>query len=317
MKSQMKLAAASLVLATLMGVTACSQKGDAVEPAAAAAAVPAASADVHPFKVGALNVIALRDGGMSGVPNDNKVLGVGRTPAEVAAVLTANGLPGDSFGLGIEPLLVRDGARLVLLDAGAGNSFGPAAGKLPAALASAGVQPDQITDILISHTHGDHVGGLVNATGGLTFPNATIRMATAEWAFMQANADMKALVTAITPRVQTFEPGAAALTPSISSVALDGHTPGHMGYEIRSGSDSLLYIGDTMHHSVISVQRPEWQIAFDSDGPTATASRQALLERAASQNLRVYAVHFPFPGLGRIQRKDDGFVWVPEVPVQP
>ena len=314
MKSQMKLAAASLVLATLMGAAACSPKVDKAEPAAAA--VPAASADVYPFKVGALDVIALRDGGLTDVPNDNKVLGVGRTPAEVAAVLTANGLPGDTFSLSIEPLLVRDGARVVLLDAGAGNSSGPGAGKLPASLAAAGVQPDQITDILISHTHGDHVGGLVNATGGLTFPNATIRMATAEWAFMQANADMKALVTAITPKVQTFEPGAAALTPSISSVAINGHTPGHMGYEIRSGSDSLLYIGDTMHHSVISVQRPEWQIAFDSDGPTATASRQALLERAASQNLRVYAVHFPFPGLGRIQRKDDGFVWAPEVPVQ-
>ena len=315
MKSQMKLAAASLVLATLIGAAACSPKVDKAEPAAAA--VPAASTDVHPFKVGALDVIALRDGGMSGVPNDNTVLGVGRTPAEVAAVLTANGLPGDSFSLSVQPLLVRDGARLVLLDAGAGNSFGPGAGKLPASLAAAGVQPDQITDILISHSHGDHVVGLVNATGGLTFPKATIRMAAAEWEFMKANADMKALVEAITPRVETFQPGAAALTPSISSVAINGHTPGHMGYEIKSGSDSLLYIGDTMHHSVISVQRPEWQIAFDSDGPTATASRQALLDRAASQNLRVYAVHFPFPGLGRIQRKDDGFVWTPDVPAQP
>ncbi len=315
MKSQMKLAAASLVLATLMGAAGCSPGADKAEPVAAS--VPAASADVYPFKVGALDVVALRDGGLTGVPNDNKVLGVGRTPAEVAAVLTANGLPGDSFNLSVQPLLVRDGARLVLLDAGAGNSFGPGAGKLPASLAAAGVQPDQITDILISHSHGDHVVGLVNATGGLTFPKATIRMAAAEWAFMKANADMKALVEAITPRVETFQPGAAALTPSISSVAINGHTPGHMGYEIKSGSDSLLYIGDTMHHSVISVQRPEWQIAFDSDGPTATASRQALLDRAASQNLRVYAVHFPFPGLGRIQRKDDGFVWVPEGPVQP
>ena len=311
MKSQIKLAAASLVLATLIGVAACSPKAETGEPVVASVA-PAASVDVYPFKVGALDVVALRDGGMSGVPNDNTVLGVGRTPAEVAAVLTANGLPGESFSLSVQPLLVRDGARVVLLDAGAGNSFGPGAGKLPASLVAAGVQPDQITDVLISHSHGDHVIGLVKATGGLTFPNATIRMAAAEWTFMQANADMKALVEAITPKVETFEPGAAALTPSISSVAINGHTPGHMGYEIKSGTDSLLYIGDTMHHSVISVQRPEWQIAFDSDGPTATASREAVLERAASQNLRVYAVHFPYPGLGRVQRKDDGFVWVPE-----
>ena len=315
MKSQMKLAAAGVALASLIGLAACSPRTEVTEPASAAA--PAASADVYAFKVGALDVAALRDGGMSGIPNNNTVLGVGRTPAEVAAVLTANGLPGDSFSLSVQPLLVRDGARVVLLDAGAGTSFGPGAGKLPASLAAAGVQPDQITDVLISHSHGDHVIGLLNASGGLTFPNATIRMAAAEWAFMKANADMKALVTAITPKVETFQPGAVALTPSISSVAINGHTPGHMGYEIRSGSDSLLYIGDTMHHSVISVQRPEWQIAFDTDAPTATASREALLERAAAGNLRIHAVHFPFPGLGRIQRKDDGFVWVPEASAQP
>lgn len=304
------LAATSLMLAAVLGAAACSPAAEKIE--AAAAAVPAAGADVTPFKIGALDAIALRDGGMSGVPNDNTVLGVGRTPAEVAAVLTANNLPGDSFSLSVQPLLVRDGARVVLLDAGAGNSFGPGAGKLPASLAAAGIQPDQITDVLISHSHGDHVIGLVNAAGALTFPHATVRMAAAEWAFMQANAEMKALVTAITPRVQTFQPGAAALTPSISSVAIEGHTPGHMGYEIRSGADSLLYIGDTMHHSVISVQRPEWQVAFDTDAPTATASRQAVLERAAAGNQRIYAVHFPYPGLGRIQRKDDGFVWVAE-----
>ena len=316
MKAHTTLAAASLVLATLLGAAACSPGAETKEPASAAA-TPAASADVYPFKVGALDVVALRDGGMSGVPNDNTVLGVGRTPAEVAAVLTANGLPGDSFGLSVQPLLVRDGARVVLLDAGAGASLGPGAGKLSASLVAAGVQPGQITDVLISHSHGDHVVGLVNASGDLTFPNATIRMAAAEWAFLQANADMRALVAVITPKVQTFQPGAAALTPSISSVAINGHTPGHMGYEIKSGTDSLLYIGDTMHHSVISVQRPEWQIAFDNDAPTATASREALLERAASQNLRIYAVHFPFPGIGRVQRRDDGFVWAPEAATQP
>lgn len=315
MKSQTKLAAASLMLATLMGAAGCSPDAQKSDPVAAQA--PAAGVDVHPFKVGLLDVVALRDGGLSGLPNDNTVLGVGRTPAEVAAVLTANGLPGDSFSLSVQPLLVRDGARVVLLDAGAGNSFGAGAGKLPASLAAAGLRPDQITDVLISHSHGDHVVGLVNASGALTFPNATIRMAAAEWAFLQANAEMAALVAAITPKVQTFQPGATALTPSISSVAIDGHTPGHMGYEISSGQESLLYIGDTMHHSVISVQRPEWQIAFDTDAPTATASRQALLERAAAGNLRVYAVHFPFPGVGRVRRQDDGFVWIPEAAAQP
>lgn len=308
MRHQIKLAAASLTLAAILG--ACSPEAERA-PAADAAAAPATSPDVHAFKVGQLDLMALRDGGMTGVPNDNKVLGVGQTPEAVAAVLTANDLPGDSFDLSIQPLLVRDGQRVVLIDAGAGASMGPTAGKLPASLRAAGLLPDQITDVLISHGHGDHLSGLVTGSGQLTFPNATIRMAAAEWAALQAQDQLDALVTAITPKVQTFQPG-ATVTPSITAVAIEGHTPGHMGYQIASGQDRLLYIGDTMHHHVVSVQRPDWRIAFDGMPPLATASRQALLERAASENLRLYAVHFPYPGIGRIQRRDDGFAWVPE-----
>lgn len=310
MTTHTKLAAAVLVLAVLGGslsVAGCSRPDETGEPATAPAP---ASPDVHRFKIGSLEAIALRDGGMT-VPNDNAILGVGRTPAEVAAVLTASGLPGDTLSLNIQPLLVRDGARLVLLDAGGGVSMGDSAGRLAASLTTAGIEPAQITDVLISHSHGDHVVGLVDRAVALTFPSATIRIAAAEWTWMQANSQLRDLVTAITPRVETFQPG-AQLTPGIRAVAIAGHTPGHMGYEIASGDERLLYIGDAMHHSVISVQRPEWQIAFDNDPPVATASRRALAERAAAENLRLYAVHFPFPGVGRIQRKDDGFVWVAE-----
>lgn len=309
MKSPMTLSKASLVVAALLATAACMPTAETAQPSDAIATV--ASADVTPFKVGALEVIALRDGGLSGLPNDNTILGVGRTPAEVSAVLTANGLPGDSFDLSIQPLLVRDGGRLVLIDAGAGASMGPGAGRLPASLRAAGVEPSAVTDVLISHSHGDHVAGLVDGSGALTFPNATIRMSAPEWAYLQGQAEMKALVDAIRPRVQTFDYG-AAVSPSITAVAIQGHTPGSVGYEIASGSDRLFYIGDTMHHSVISVQRPQWRIAFDGDVPAATASREAILERAASENLKLYAVHFPYPGVGRIQRRGEGFVWVPE-----
>lgn len=300
----MKLLTLAAAVLTL-GVAACSQSP---EQAAKAAAEARASTDVHPFMIGALQAYALRDGGIT-VPNDNKALGVGRTPQEVSALLTAAGLPGDTISVGIEPLLIRDGDRLVLIDTGAGRQMG--AGKLQASLTAAGFRPDQVTDILISHSHGDHVGGLTNAAGDLAFPNATIRMSAAEWTAAQGYAPAKALVKAITPRVQTFEPG-AVVAPGITSVAINGHTPGHVGYEIVSGADKLLFIGDAMHSSIISVQRPEWINAWDDDGSTAVASRQALLERAASQNLRLYAGHFPYPGLGRIQRRADGFVWVPE-----
>lgn len=306
--TQIKIAAA-LMLAGALAAAGCSREGAGSEPAVAPA--PAASPDVTRFKVGGVEAISLRDGGMSNVPNDNAILGVGRTPADVAAVLTANGLPGDHFALSIQPLLVRDGQRLVLIDAGAGAAMGEAGGKLPASLRAAGIEPDEITDVLISHGHGDHVGGLTDAAGALVFPNATIRMSAPEWAAIQADAEQAALVATITPKVETFEPG-AQVTPAITAVPIQGHTPGHSGYEVRSGQERLLYIADTAHHSVISVQRPDWAIQFDSD-PAAVRSRIALLNRAADENLRLYAVHFPYPGLGRIQRREDGtLAWVPE-----
>ena len=148
--------------------------------------------------------------------------------------------------------------------------------------------------------------------GALAFPNATVHLSAPEWEALKGDRDAAALVAAITPKVAAFQPGAAILPGVVTAVAMDGHTPGHSAYEITSGDERLLYIGDAVHHFVISVQRPEWTVQYDEDAPLAQTHRRALLQRAADDNLRVYAVHFPFPGLGRIQAQGDSFVWVPE-----
>ena len=114
-------------------------------------------------------------------------------------------------------------------------------------------------------------------------------------------------MAAITPKVQTFEPG-AQVTPSIKAVPLAGHTPGHTGYEITSDGQSLLYIGDAMHSSVVSVARPDLVNGWDEDAAAGVATRQSLLTRGG----RLYAVHFPFPGVGTIERRGEGHAWVPE-----
>ena len=305
-----KIAAAGLVLSAVLAAGACTKSEDTKAPAAPASAAPVVAGDVARFKIGSLEAISLRDGGLT-VPNDNKVLGVGRTPEEVAAVLTGAGAPGDTISLSIQPLLVRTGERLVLIDTGVGSGMGGVGGKLQASLTAAGVDPGDITEILISHSHGDHVGGLVGADGALLFPNAVIRIEANEWDFMRATPELKAVSDAILPKVQVFRYG-SEVAPGITAVEIAGHTPGHSGFEIVSGAEKLLYIGDAMHSSIISVQKPDWQIQFDNDAPVATASRIALDERAAANNLRLYGYHFPYPGVGRIEKTGDIYRWVPE-----
>jgi glyoxylase-like metal-dependent hydrolase (beta-lactamase superfamily II) len=174
-------------------------------------------------------------------------------------------------------------------------------------LAAAGVAPADITDIFISHAHGDHVGGLVTA-GALVYPNAAIHMSAPEWAAMQADDKAKPIATAIAAKVAPFEPG-AKLLPEVTAVATPGHTAGHSSYEIASNGEKLFYLGDVAHHFVISLAHPTWSIAFDGDKPAAQAMRQQTLAKLAADHELVYAVHFPFPGLGHIQAKGDGFAW--------
>jgi glyoxylase-like metal-dependent hydrolase (beta-lactamase superfamily II) len=313
----------SFAIVAALALAACSRKSEAPPPAAAAApaSVQTEQTVAGTFRIGELSATALRDGRLD-FPNDNKVLGVGRTTEEVAQLLSAAGLPTDNVSLPITPLLVKTSDRVLLFDTGAGANFGPGAGQLPKSLADAGVDAGSITDIYLSHVHGDHVGGLLNSAGALAFPNATIHLGAADWEFLKS-LDAKsaasiglnqpaALIGAMSPKVATFEPGADLLPGVVKAVEIRGHTPGHSGYLIGSGADSLLYIGDSMHHYVVSVQRPDWTIAFDRDAPTAERSRGELLSQSAANGQRLYAVHFPFPGVGKIERRGDGFVWVAE-----
>ncbi len=312
MQKLIRLTSQMVGLAALIALGACSKQEEAapVEAAAPAAIAPiAASAEVSPFTIGEFQAAAITDGGMT-VPNDNKILAVNAKKADVEALLTANGLPPDSLSLSIQPLLVKTADKVLLFDTGAAGLMGPANGKLPANLAAAGVDPASVTDIFISHAHGDHVGGLV-AGDALAFPNATIHIQAAEWASFKSQEPMASIVAVVTPKVVEFEPG-ADLVPGVKAVDIKGHTPGHSGYLITSGDQSLLYVGDMVHHSIISVQQPDWTIAFDGDAAVAQASRKEFIASAAASGQRIYAVHFPFPGLGKFESQGDHYVWTAE-----
>jgi len=259
----------------------------------------------HSFTVGKLQLTTLHDAQFV-MPNDGKAFVVGVDPAKVSDVLRSAGAPTDRITLSVNQLLVRTGHRVVLIDTGLGPK---AHGSLLASLHEAGVKPSAVTDVLITHTHGDHTGGLVDADGHLAFPKATIRMAKDEWAWMQTKASPD-LLKAISSHVQPFEPG-AQVAPGITSVALKGHTPGHVGYEISSGQERLLDIGDLAHSFIISLHQPQWSIEFDTDDAQAKSTRTTTLKKLASDQELIFAPHFPFPGVGHIEAAGDGFAWKP------
>jgi glyoxylase-like metal-dependent hydrolase (beta-lactamase superfamily II) len=258
------------------------------------------------FRVGALELTALRDGGFV-TPNDGADFGSKAGSAAVAKLLAEAGAPTDKISLDVSALAVRMPGHVVLLDAG----LGPANhGVLPRSLALAGVSPAEITDVLITHAHGDHVGGLLDAEGRSAFPRAVIHISAREWAWMRGQAETRALAAVVAAQVRTFEPGQLVL-PGITAIALYGHTPGHVGYEIVSRGQRLEDIGDTAHSAIVSLARPDWTGGMDLDPPAAAANRRRTLERLAASDELVFAPHFPFPGVGRIAARDDGFTWKP------
>jgi glyoxylase-like metal-dependent hydrolase (beta-lactamase superfamily II) len=282
------------VLAFALGTAAMAQVGPiAVQP------------EVTPFKVGDLPVLALRDAAQN-APNDAKIFGVDQGPAAVDAVLAAAGVPTGQIALSVNVLLVTTGGHKVLVDTG----YGAPRGIFAASLAKAGVAPDAITDILITHGHGDHVGGLASADGKPNYPKAVVHIAAKEWEAIKAAPANANLVAAIGPQVQAFEPG-ASVAPGITAVAIDGHTAGHTGYRITSKGKSLLAIGDSAHSYVVSLAKPGWAMGFDKDRVLGAASRTALLTAEAKSGEMIFSPHFPYPGVGHVTAKGDGFVWVP------
>ncbi len=262
--------------------------------------------EARSFMIGAIKATSLHDGGLL-IPNDAKTFGVDAGAPAVTAVLTANGMPGDAIPVSINSLLVRVPGHVVVIDTGLGPK---ANSQLMASLALAGVAPADVTDVLITHSHGDHVGGLATADGKAAFPNAKVRMTAAEWTYMQAQPNAADLVAAITPQIATFAPG-ATVVPGITAISIPGHTPGHVAYEIVSGRSRLLDIGDSAHSSVISLAEPDWTMGFDGDKAVGKTSRRKLLTDLSASHEMMFAPHFPYPAIGTVAKKANGFTWAP------
>jgi len=263
------------------------------------------TAAATPFTLGSLKLAALRDAAAN-APNDANVFGIDVGPEAVDKVLAAAGVPTGQISLSVSALLVRTPGHVVLIDTG----YGSPRGILLASLAAAKVMPAEVTDVLISHGHGDHVGGLMDAEGKPMFARATVRMAAAEWASIKEAPANAKLVVAISAQVKPFEPGAAVL-PGITSVDLNGHTPGHSGYRIESKGKRLLAIGDMAHSYIISLAKPDWAMGYDRNRKLGAERRRTVLGQLAGSGDLVFSPHFPYPGTGHVVRAGDGFAWKP------
>ena len=275
--------------------------------------------------LGDFEITALSDGT---VPLDVKKLLTNTTPQRVDQLLKRAFLA-DPVETSVNAFLVNTGSKLVLIDAGSGNLFGPTLGNLINSLKASGYQPEQVDEIYITHMHADHVGGLM-AGDKLAFPNAIVRAdkRDADYWLSQANLDaapegakdfFKGAMVSLNPYVaagkfKTFD-GNGALVPGITSVATYGHTKGHTMYVVESKGQKMAVLGDLMlavaRMALVQFPQPAVTIQFDTDPKAAAIERKKVYADGAKQGFWLAVAHLPFPGIGHIRADGSGYLYFP------
>lgn len=315
-------ASSMLVLAALvpLAVQADERSGNAPATVSARQAQQGA---FYKFAVGDARVVALSDGT---VPQDLHALLKGVSPSEIDTILK-RGFMMNPVEASINAFLVDTGSRIVLVDTGAGAFFGPGAGgKLVDSLRSAGYSANQITDVLLTHVHTDHSGGLVDARGRMVFTRATIHVGQPDLDFFLAAANQNGVggydktyfqqaTTSLRPYMQAGKvkgfKEAGEVVPDIDAVPTPGHTPGHAFYVLKSKGEKLEFIGDILHVQAIQMARPEITIVYDVEQSAAESQRQKQFLRLSGESVMVAGAHLPFPGLGHLRKESAGFTYVP------
>ncbi len=290
--------------------------------AASAPRATVLAAGVTRIDLGAVKVTMLNDGYVIRPLDANFVRNASLT--EVQAALAAAGLPTDKLEVPYNPLVADIGAQRVLFDGGNGEFGAATAGKLLENLARAGIDPQSITAVVISHFHGDHINGLRNRAGALVFPNAKIFVPAPEWNWWMDDARMAAAPEAmkgafnatrrvfwpLAGTVTRFEPGSEIL-PGVRSMPAFGHTPGHTVFMLEGGSRKLLYWADTTNVAALFVRNPDWAVMFDMDAEAARLTRRRLADLAVRDNLLVAGYHLPGAAVGTLASRGNGYEFTP------
>ena len=247
------------------------------------------------------------------------------SPDEARTILTKNFRPGRRTS--INCYLIHSSGRLALVETGCGDYLQPSAGKLQQNLRAAGIDPSDIDTVILTHMHPDHSAGLTDRkTGQKLFPNADLVMHKNELAHWTDDREMqladeqsqtayfRCAREQISPyhnRIRTFE-NEVEVFPGVTSLPLNGHTPGHSGYRISSGNTSVLVWGDIIHVPEIQVPRPEVTMTFDTNPEQAAETRKHTFEMVATNRELVAGMHVHFPGFAHMVKQDESYLLLPE-----
>jgi glyoxylase-like metal-dependent hydrolase (beta-lactamase superfamily II) len=290
--------------------------------AGAAIATPRTSWAASTLQLGATRIDTLSDG--------NLVLPVsatlGPTPAaDAAPVLARYGITDGPLTPPCNVTLLRDGTNTVLFDVGAGPDFMPSAGKLADAFAALDLSPDDITHVVFTHAHPDHIWGLLDDFDDPMFPQATHMIGKTEFDYWMNPATVDSIdagrttfavgarrrLEAIEDMLTTFTDGQEIL-PGIAARASFGHTPGHMSFDLRGGSEHAILTGDAIINHHLAFERPDWRTGSDQDPDLGATTRTRLLDQIASDQMRLIGFHLAEGGIGHAERHGEGYRFIPE-----
>ena len=286
-----------------------------------------AQAGFHRLKLGDIEIVALSDGTRRGKLTTSPTRSASLEQFQEA--LAADSMPRDEIATPFQPLLVKSGGKTMLIDTGNGpRTLEAGTGRTAAHLTAAGVDPKQIDTIIISHFHGDHIGGLLTADGTPAFPNAEIKVPLNEWNYwlddvnmnkapdgsnlQNAHGNVRRVFNAIVGKNLTKYEWDKEIAPGITAIGTPGHTPGHTSFVIASGRDKLLVQADvTSGIALVFVRNPDWFGGGDMDGPMAVATRRKLYDMLAAERMLTTGYHLPFPAIGHIEKNGTGYRFTP------
>jgi glyoxylase-like metal-dependent hydrolase (beta-lactamase superfamily II) len=286
------------------------------------------SKNYHHFKLGKLDLFVVTDGHIL-FPSVQPSFAPGVDSSSVNHLLKDNFLSTVHADLSMNVMVIRSGRKVILIDTGCGTLFGENCGWLNESLSKINIHPKQVTDIILTHAHPDHIGGLLTAHGDLIYTNANIYLSRIEHAFWSKpqpdlskckmnnettkkliiDTAQKTLVKA-KKKIHLFDNG-DTLLDCLKLKLAPGHTPGHSIINIFSDGKELVHTGDLVHSPVLVFTHPEWGFDGDTNFEEATQTRKAVLEQLTQSRQQVFSYHLPWPGLGHVREKGDGYEWIP------